>query len=323
MKPLAALAVIGIAFCLLSQGQEQTARVTVDDAPPGYVLGAGDQFVLEIPDLEELNGKVHRIDSDGTVSLPLVGRVQAAGYTLPDFEKELDNKLLNQLKEPHITVTVTEILSQPVTVLGEVNSPGTHQIRGPQPLTEVLSLAGGLKNDAGYRITITRREKYGQLPLKNVRDDAVSRTTTAEVSVSDILEARNPEENIQIMPYDVITVPRAKLVYVMGEVRKPGGFTLEQHDTVSVLQAVAMAEGLTPAASKKKTIIMREEPGSDKRTEIHLNLANVMNGKDPQVDLQANDILYVPNSAAYTFKMRAIETAIATGSGILIWRAAF
>jgi polysaccharide biosynthesis/export protein len=306
----------------VSSGQDTGARVSVTDAPPGYVLGPGDQFVLEVPDLEELNGKTHRIDSDGTVSLPLVGRVQAAGYTLPAFEKALDAKLLTQLKEPHITVTVTEILSQPVTVIGEVNNPGTHQIRGPQPLTEVLSLAGGLKNDAGYRITITRRKKYGALPLKDARIDAKHNTSTGEVSVSDILEARNPEENIEIQPYDVVTVPRAKLIYVMGEVKKPGGFTLEQHDTVSILQVLAMAEGLTPSASKKKTIIMREEPGADRRAEIHLDLAKVMNGKDPQINLRPNDILYVPKSGAHELKMRAIEAAIATGSGILIWRAA-
>ncbi len=317
------LLAIGIALCVASAGQEPAAKVTMANSPPGYVLGPGDQFVLEIPDLEELNGKVHRIDTDGTVSLPLIGRVQAAGYTLPEFEKELDARLLNQLKEPHITVTVTEVLSQPVTVLGEVNTPGTHQIRGPAPLSEVLSLAGGLKNDAGYRITVTRRSKYGTLPLKNVRVDSTDGTNTGEVSVSDILEARNPAENIQIMPYDLITVPRAKLVYVMGEVKKPGGFALDQRDTVSVLQVLAMAEGLTPAAAKNKTVIMREAPGADRRTEIHLNLSKVMTGKDPQIDLEANDILYVPGSKAYTLKMQAIAAAVATGSGILIWRAAF
>ncbi len=288
--------------------------------PPGYVLGPGDQFLLEIADLEELNGKTHRIDGDGTVNLPLIGRVRAAGLTLPQFEADLDQKLLSQLREPHITVTVTEILSQPVTVLGEVNTPGTHQIRGPQSLTEVLSLAGGLKNDAGYRITITRKDRYGKLPLKNVRLDPANKTSTGEISVSNIVEARHPEENIEIYPYDVVTVPRAKLIYIMGEVRKPGGFTLNEHDSVPVLQALAMAEGLTPAASKKHTIIMREEPGQDHRSEIPLDLTRVMKGKNPELTLQSNDILYVPNSTAHTLKIRALEAAIATGSGILIWR---
>lgn len=323
MKLLPSVVVLSLACCLASAGQEPVSVVRMAGAPPGYVLGPGDQFELEIPDLEELNGKIHRIDGDGTVSLPLVGRVQAAGYTLPEFEKELDGKLVNQLNDPHITVTVTEVLSQPVTVLGEVNSPGTHQMRGPQPLTEVLSLAGGLKNDAGYRITITRSKKYGPLPLKGIHVDTASGTSTGEVSVDDILEARNAAENIRIMPYDVVTVPRAKLIYVMGEVKKPGGFTLDQHNSVPLIQVLAMAEGLTPAASRKNTVIMREEPGTDKRSEIHLNLAKVLKGKDPQIYLQPNDILYVPASKGYALKMEAITAAIATGSGILVWRAAF
>jgi polysaccharide export outer membrane protein len=300
--------------------QEHPVTVEMPGAPFGYVLGPGDQFVLEIADLEELNGKAHRIDTDGTVDLPLVGRVQAAGLTLPQFEAALDEKLLGQLKEPHITVTVTEILSRPVTVIGEVNSPGVHQIRGAQSLAEVLSLAGGIKNDAGYRIIITRRADLGKLPLKTAKEDPDNNTVTGEVGVKDILEASNPSENITILPYDVISVPRAKLVYVMGEVRKPGGFTLDERNTVPVLQVLAMAEGLTPAAAKKSAIIMREEPGADRRSEIHLDLAKLMSGKNADVTLQPNDILFIPNSTAHAVKLAAISAAVAVGTGILIWR---
>lgn len=303
-----------------SRPSDHAVSVTMPSAPEGYVLGPGDQFSLEIAELEELNGKVHRIDSDGTVTLPLVGRVQAAGLTLPQFEADLDKRLLGQVREPRITVTVTETLSQPVTVLGEVNSPGIHQIRGTRSLEEVLSLAGGLKTDAGYRVTITRKAAYGTLPLQDVRVDAVDKVSTGEVSVNDIIEARDPGENIEIRPYDVITVPRAKLVYVMGEVRKPGGFTLDQHKSVSILQILAMADGLTPSAAKQSTVVMRQEPGTDMRTEIHLDLRKVMSGKNADFMLQPDDILFVPNSLSHTIRVRALEVAIATGTGILIWR---
>ena len=100
----------------------QQSKVTVTGVPTGYILGPGDQFVMEIADLEELNGKVHRIDNDGTVTLPLIGRMKVAGMTLPQLEKELDQKLASQLKDPHIAITVTETLSQPVTVMGAVNT---------------------------------------------------------------------------------------------------------------------------------------------------------------------------------------------------------
>jgi polysaccharide export outer membrane protein len=320
--PLVLIVIAGIsAFCQEQHiPAERGVSVTMPAAPPGYVLGPGDQFLLEIVELEELNGKTHRIDNDGTVTLPLVGRVQAAGLTLSEFESDLDKKLLNQVREPHITVTVTETLSQPVTVLGQVNAPGIHQIRGSRSLAEVLSLAGGLKPDAGYRVTVTRKAQYGTLPLRDARIDSANKVSTGEVSVSDIIEARNPSDNIQIQPYDVITVPRSKIVYVMGEVRKPGGFTLDQRNSVPILQVLAMAEGLTPSASKKKTIIMRQEPGADRRSEIHLDLGKVMSGKDASIMLQADDILFVPNSLAHAIRVRAIEAAVGTGTGILIWR---
>jgi polysaccharide export outer membrane protein len=296
------------------------ARVTMPSAPPGYVLGPGDVFVLEIADLEELNGKAHRIDKDGTVTLPLVGRMKAAGYTLPEFEEELDRRLLDQLKEPHITVTVTEILSQPVTVLGQVNAPGVHQLRGPQTLAGVLSMAGGLKPDAGYRVTITRKISAGKLPLPGAYEDIDNKVITGEVSLNDIVEAKNPAMNIEVVPFDVVTVPRAKIVYVMGEVRKQGGFTLDTKNTISILQLLALAEGTTPNAKKTKAVVMREEPGSDRRSEIPVDLTRVLNGKDPEMMLGPNDILFVPHSTAHVVTVRTIETAVAVGTGILIWR---
>jgi polysaccharide export outer membrane protein len=299
---------------------QESAHVTVPGAPPGYILGAGDQFSMEIADLEELNGKVHRIDNDGTVSLPLVGRIHVAGLTLPEFEKQLDAKLASQLKDPHITITVTETLSQPVSVMGAVNTPGIHQIRGQQSLVEVLSQAGGLRADAGYRVTITRQDTYGDLPLSNTTRDPVNQTITGQVSVSDIMEARNQAANIRVMPHDLITVPKAKVFYVMGEVRKSGGFTLEQKDSVSIVQAIALAEGTTPNAAKQRALILRQVAGAPKRTEIQVNLDKIITGKTEDVSLQPDDILYVPNSLMKSIRARAIETAVSTASGVLIWR---
>ena len=296
------------------------SKVTIQSVSESYVLGPGDQFSLEIPDLEELNGKVHRIDGDGTVNLPLVGRIKAAGLTLSQFEATLDAKLSDQLKEPHITVTVTETLSAPVTVLGSVNTPGVHQIKGNESLAEVISQAGGLKPDAGYLVAVTRKAEYGTLPLKDVSEDKTNKVFTGTVNMSDIIEAKNPAENIRVMPNDVITVPRAKLVYVIGEVKRSGGFTLEQHKSVSILQVLALAEGLTPSAAKNKTIIMRQEPGAANRTEIHVDLGKIMSGKETDVALLPEDILFVPNSIARQLRMTAIQTAVSTGTGILIWR---
>ncbi len=308
------------AFLSLAIAQTQT-KVNLPGATGGYVIGPGDQFSLEIPDLEELNGKVHRVDNDGTVNLPLVGRMQAAGLTLAQFETALDEKLSAQLKDPHITVTVTETLSQPVTVMGAVNTPGIHQIRGRQSLVEVLSQAGGLRADAGYKVTITRQMSVGDLPVAGARRDEANGTTTGEVSVGDILEARNQvSSNVTIMPHDVITVPRAKLIYVIGEVKKSGGFTLEQKDSMSIIQAIALAEGTTPTAARQRALILRQVAGAATRSEIKVDVDSIMKGKMSDVTLQPDDILFVPNSLAKTIRTRAIETAVSTAAGMLIWR---
>lgn len=300
-------------------GQPAT-HVTVNGAARSYVLGPGDQFTTEIADLEELNGKTHRIDTDGTVTLPLVHRIQAAGLTIPEFESALDDRLTSELKEPHITITVTETLSQPVTVMGFVNTPGVQRMRSSQSLAEVLAQAGGLRPDAGYRVTVTRRLNVGDLPIPGAKRDDSTHVTTGEVSVADILEARNPAANISILPYDVITVPRAKIVYVVGEVRKTGGFTLEQRTSMSIIQAIALAEGTTPTAAKNRAMILRQAPGAPTRSEIPVDINKVMSGKLADVSLQADDILFIPNSLTKVIRGRALESAISTAAGVLIWR---
>lgn len=314
-------AYIVILLGLVSLAYSQTpAKVTVQGAPSSYVLGPGDQFSMEISDLEELNGKVHRVDNDGTVTLPLIGRVQAAGLTLVEFEKVLDEKLASQLKEPHISITVTETVSQPAAVMGAVNTPGVHQVQRNTSLVELLSMAGGLRPDAGYRITVTRSFDSGELPIPGATRDEANKVYTGQVNVSDILEARNAAANIRVLPHDVITVPRAKLVYVLGEVRKSGGFTLEQKDSMSVIQALALAEGTTPTAARQRALVLRQEPGNSSRSEIKVDINKVMAGKTEDFMLRPDDILLVPNSMAKVIRIRALETAIATGTGVLIWR---
>jgi len=314
---LLTLCLLGFAFFATAQ---QGSRVNVPGASAAYVLGPGDQFTMEIADLEELNGKTHRVDNDGTVTLPLVGRIQAAGLTLAEFEASLDEKLISELKEPHIAITVTESLSQPVTVIGWVNSPGVQRMKSHQSLAEILSLAGGLRPDAGYRVTITRQMSSGDLPLPNAKRDDANQVVIGEVNLSDILEARNPAANIQILPRDVITVPRAKVVYVVGEVRKSGGFTLEQKSSMSVIQALALAEGVTPTAAKNRAMILRQVPGEQTRSEITVDITKVMSGQLGDVTLLPDDILFVPNSMAKVIRNRAIETAISTAASVLIWR---
>ena len=239
-----------------SQAEASTEATSASETG-GYRLGANDEVVVQVLDAEEIPDKPLRIDGRGNLSLPLLGRVVAAGLTVEQLETELAARLAHFLHEPQVTVSLAEVRSRPVSVLGAVNRPGVHQIDSPKTIVEMLSLAGGLREDAGHTIKITRRADSGTIPLGAARADPSGRFSVAEINVKDVLEARRPEDNIVILAHDVISVPRAEMVYVIGEVEKSGGFVLEDRESVSVLQALSLAGGLTAVAGVEQARILR------------------------------------------------------------------
>src|ERR1700722_13279143 len=185
-----------------------------------YVLGPGDQVTVSLRDRKEIEIKPARIGPDGTVELSYAGSIHAEGLSTQQLAKEIESRLAKIVQNPMVTVDVSDYGSQPVSVLGAVNRPGVHQLRGSKSLVEVLSLAEGLKNEAGNSIEITRPNASGPIPLPNAKEDATGRFMTAEVKVKGLMDATVPEANIPIRAHDVITVPRAELVYVLGKVHR-------------------------------------------------------------------------------------------------------
>jgi len=135
------------------------------------------------------------------------------------FEEELNKRLSVYVREPQVVATIAEFRSQPVSVVGAVKSPGTHQLEGHKSLMEIISMAGGFREDAGNTIAITRELEWGTIPLPNARIDSSGKFSLAGVSIRQILEGNDPAASISIMPHDVITVPKAELVYVIGGVK--------------------------------------------------------------------------------------------------------
>jgi len=292
-------------------------------AGPGqsYILGADDEITVRALDLEDIDPKTPlRIDMRGNISLPLAGRLRAAGLSVEQLEAEITNRLKAFVNEPVVTVTVASFRSQPVSLLGAVTNPGVHQLQGRKTLFEVLSLAGGLRQDAGNSIKITRRKEWGPIPLPTAQPDSTGEFWVAEVNVKSVLEAKNPQENIIVQPHDVISVPRGQLIYVIGAVRKAGGFVMGERETISVLQALSMAEGLDRVSSAKNAKVLRPQPGGAARTEIPVDLTKILTGKAQDVHLQADDILFVPTSATKGAAMRGVEAAIQITTGLVIWR---
>ncbi len=284
-----------------------------------YILGPEDSILVRVLDAEELGILPYAIDLRGNVDLPRVGRVHAAGRTTEQLEKALADLFRDYLQDPVVTVSVVEYRSQPISVLGQVTTPGVHQMRGRKTLFEVISEAGGLKEDAGNSIKITRQKEWGPIPLPSAVTDPSGDFSVATVGIHSVMEAQNPRENIAVKPNDVITVPKAELIYVIGAVKRSGGFILSERNDMSVLQALSMAEGLERTASAGKAIILRGR-GEANRTEIPVDIKSLLSGKAKDVALLANDILFIPTSAAKSVAMRTLEAVIQAGTGMAIYK---
>jgi polysaccharide export outer membrane protein len=274
-----------------------------------YILGPNDVIQISALDAEELGKNPIRIEPSGHISLPLIGRIHAAGLTVVQLEDELKARLKTYIIEPEVAVTITEFRGQPVSVLGEVNRPGIVQLEGRKTLVEVLSLAGGLRPEHGHSVKVSRNAEWGPIPLPSATRDAAQNVSTVEINLRDIMESVKPEENITILPNDIITVPRGELIYVVGEVRKPGGFVLNDRRNVSILQVIAMAEGLGPDASAKDARIVRAAAGTN-RIEIPVDLKAIMSGTTRDVALMPDDILFVPTSLGKSTLRKVMDTAL-------------
>jgi polysaccharide export outer membrane protein len=310
IKRLSSIAAVAVACGFVATGQStQTSAVRST-----YLLGPDDQIVLHVSDAPELSDKPVRIDANGEIKLPMVGRVEASGLTPQQLEAELVRRLKVYLENPDVSVTVGELRSQPVSVIGAVGSPGLHQLEGHKTLIEILALAGGLRSDAGPDAKITRHLQWGRIPLPDAKDDSSGHFSVAQINLRSLMQAKNPEQNIAIFPEDVISVPQAEMVYVLGDVTKTGPVPLTEGDRMSVLEAVSTSGGVLRTASPGKAKILRPVSGSTRRRELPVDLKKIQAGQADDVQLLAGDILFVPGSTAKRASIRAAEAAIQVGA---------
>jgi polysaccharide export outer membrane protein len=295
-------------------------RAGTTGAPADYVIGPEDVLQIDVFNVPELKRTV-RVSNDGMVGLTLIGRVRAAGLTVDQLREQLEAQYgESYLQDPQIQVFVAEYRAQSVSVIGAVERPGMYQLTAPRTLIEILSMAGGLAKrtsaSAGRTLVVTRKGGFGDLPMvegmRLLSDDRL------EIEIRPLLYSQESGLNIDVKPFDTISVARADLVYVVGDVKKPTGILMEDQDDLTVLQAIAVAEGLNRTASRKKArILRRNEDGS--KTEIPVNLSDILSGKAPDLTLAANDVLFVPDSRGKVMMQRGLEATIATVSGVIIW----
>ena len=285
-----------------------------------YVLGADDMVTIQVVDVAFTDQTPMRIETSGHLKLPMVGRVMAGGLTPAQLEERIADALKTYVRKPQVMVRLVEFRSQPVTVVGAVTTPGIHQLRGRKTLLEIISLAGGLRADAGNLATITRAKAYGAIPLSHAQADASGQYMSCAVNLRELMEARAPQNNILIQPTDVIAVEKAPIVYVIGAVKKSGGFVLNAQEKISVLQALAMAEGLDKASAPDRARVLRKSNDPEHRQEVAINLKQILDGKTADMSMQADDILFIPTSVAKNAGLRGLEVAIQLGTGVAIFR---
>jgi polysaccharide export outer membrane protein len=281
------------------------------------LLQADDEIAVHSFEAKEISDKTYRLDRNGEVNFPLAGVLELSGHSVREAEQILATALERYYFKPDVAINVTAFHVEAVSVLGAVGTPGVYQLKGPTTLLEALSAAGAVRGDAGPVVVLTRQKTRGPIPHPSAHQIA-SGDYVVEIDLKSLLDSRKPADNIVVKSHDVISVPLAELVYVVGDVKKAGGFSLGGKPTLSVLQALALAEGLDPRASPARARILR--PGPATAEQIPVNLRKILQGKAEDVVLRPNDILFVPSNAMKIVSTRTIEAAIQIGTGLAIFR---
>jgi polysaccharide export outer membrane protein len=285
-----------------------------------YVIGSGDLLGIDVFDVPELSRDV-RVNETGYISLPLMpSKVRATGLSPFQLQDKLAELLQTNglVSTPQVTVSVKEQHSQPITVIGAVKTPMVIQAMRKTTLLQALSQAGGIADDAGSTVIVTR--PVPDVSAINKSDASVPLAPqTFTINLADVLESGDARFNIPLIGGDVVSVPRAGIIYVVGAVQKPGGFLLQNDlDHMTMLKMLSLAGGTTNTAKMKNAVILRKNPDTGKRDQVPVDLGKVMHLKTQDVQMQSNDILFVPDSNGLRALHRAGDIAVTLTSGVAL-----
>ncbi|MDR3734520.1 MAG: polysaccharide biosynthesis/export family protein [Acidobacteriaceae bacterium] len=271
-------------------------------------LGKGDLVGISVYDAPELSRTV-RVGPDGNIRLPMTQRqIHAEGLIPAELENAITGALVEErlMVSPVVTVTVVEYRSRPITVVGAVRAQTTFQANGSVTLLEAITRAGGLSENAGADILVSR-------PSLNA--DNVSATLTERVSVHALLDASNPASNMKLEGGETIRVTNGGQLYIVGNVKHPGAFPLTSDTESSVLKAMALSGGLE-SFSSHTAYIYRMNDSNGHKEEIPVPITKIMAREAPDVPLYGNDVLYVPGRNGQRVSARALQIAAGVGLGI-------
>jgi len=271
--------------------------------PSGQMLvGPGDLLRITVLGAQDFDQEL-RVSSSGNATLALIGSVHIAGLTTEQAGELIRKRLIDGgfFSDPQVAIFEKEYATQGVSVLGEVQKPGVYPLIGPHRLFDVLSQAGGTTPKAGMQVTITRQNDLHSPQVVTMSSDPL----------------KNNEANAEVYPGDTVVVSKAGIIYVVGDVHKPSGFVMESSG-MTVLQALAMAEGPNGTAALNVSKIIRRGPSGP--SEVHIDLKKMLAAKAPDLRLEADDILFVPRSAAKNAGVQTLDAIVRVATGVAVYR---
>lgn len=307
------LAPVGRAQSDPSSGAASTSSPAA--VPDDYRIGGNDVISVSIADAPEFGGKF-RVSDSGLIQLPgLAAPIHAEGLTTFELSNAIANDYVSakQLRSPKVTVFVDEFHGRTITVLGAVTKPGVYPLEKKTTVMDALSMANGPLPNAGTTVTIVRGPATAEVTGQSVGSVQI-------VDMSRLLKGGDLAANVEVRKGDILSVSNAQIVYVVGAVVKPGGFVLSDPASgMSVVQALAMAEGFNKVAATHRGLILRASTSSESRQMVPVDVAELLNGKQTDVVLAPNDILYIPDSGAKkTLKVMG-DVAMAAVNGVAIY----
>lgn len=283
---------------------------------PAQKIGANDLIAVSVYDSPELTRSI-RVTADGFIRMPMLrDRLKVEGLLPMEVETLIATALVkeNIFIEPIVTVTMVEYHSRPISIAGAVKKPLTYQALGAATLLDALTKAEGLAPDAGPEILVSRSQ-----PGENGQPT----TLIQRIPVRGLIDEADPELNVRLYGGEEIRVPEAGKIFVLGNIKRPGAYTVQDTAGTSLLKLLALAEGLLPFTAKQ-AFIYRKEPGSNTKHEIAVEISKIVDRKSPDVPLQANDILYIPDNKGKRLTATTLDRLAgfgsSTASGLLIWR---
>jgi polysaccharide biosynthesis/export protein len=274
--------------------QTQSTPDSEANRPPKITIGAGDQLDIEVFDTPELSGPA-RVSQTGEINLTVLGNIQVLGLTANQAARKIESELKSRgiLIDPHVTVAIAEYASQGATLMGEIRSPGLYPTLGSRRLLDMIALAGGVSISAGKTVTILHR------------DDPQHPHNVTLVQNNNSLGA---QENPVILPGDTVVIGKAGIIYILGDVGKPGGYLVDNNERLSLIQALTLAGGWTKTSAQSKVILIRKVP--EGREEIKLDLRHVVHGEQADIKVDNGDILFIPSSFGKILAYQGIPAAI-------------